>query len=372
MTTTKKTLLAAAVLAALAAGPANALKINPNGAGGGVIDIAGLDWNVGNLLSTPISNPANAGITQGLFVDAYGFNVPIKATNSVTALEFGSVIQAYTQASLSTFNLSNGGSGLGELGAAGEWTFVMGFAEQVIDFAAGALTETATFGAIKGGVNYFKIYYSPVADSENLLGTNFENGTLVLSGTVNPYGGIGADGTSSFSAQGTFPGSQTQPTTIKNLDDYPLGDNDYTKIRTITGGGDGSLLVNIDTINSAFILEDITQLNISFTTQQRLNFNTADPSSCMWNGSAFVTAAGNGYACGSAGDTGTIGAVNGLKSGSYAWLNGGATYTAAPNELLQVDASSSIPSNPVPEPMSVALMGIGLVGLGFVRRSRKS
>jgi len=374
----RKNLLPLAVAAALgASGAAQAVYISPSGGGAGaadVINIASIDWGVNSLLITPTSATDITSIDLALPGGGNLADIANQPT-AVPDLTLGSIVQAFSQARLATFDVV-GSTPVGTAPGL-EWTFVTGFAEQVYDFALSATqgNSSAYFGTVTGGTNYFEIYAGS-SDSNALTGENYANGTLILSGVVLPTTDVGNNATtSSFNANATQPSAQNQPTSIQNLDIFDDGNapvDDYPAIDTITGNGSGGIVVQITSLDSSYFLDDITTLDINYTTQQRLAFNTQDPASCMYDGSGLILAAGNGYgSCdpGAGTPTGSVGAYNGLASGNYNWLNGGAAFAAAPNEILQIDASSSLPSA-VPEPATLALLGVGIAGIGAGRRLR--
>lgn len=323
----KKVLVGALMAASLGmASSANAFLISPSGGAvaGDVIDVASLDWRPGSLLASCV-NCAGTGQVSDILV--------------------GDTVLALAHADLGTFDPVGGGPGIAPSGV--EWTFVTGFEELVVS----ATAPSATFNTVAGGTNFFEIW-AEAPTSSMLAGTGFNTGTLILSGTVNAFDGL--NGATTFTVLSDVPGA------------FPLdsnGSDAYPGYSTITGVGGGQVAVSIDPTsvdNNYFVGGSFDSLLMSFLTQQNLPFQTADPSSCFWNGTSTITGAGNGLGCGVAGDFGTIGTHNGGAGANLA--------LAGNNTIFQSDASSTMPGAVVPEPGSLALMGLGLVLLGRMRK----
>jgi hypothetical protein len=330
----------AALASAMMAGTASAALINPDAGGiDAVVNADVIDIAPGNALVTCVqcwsfvdtNNPAN--------------NV---ATDDVTIAVAGSLIQNFGQARVSALqDLNNNNVSSGNFNNAYEWTVSFGFLEVITANIPGITTNTAI---IDGGVNFFEIYFDATNNANNLAGTGFDDGTLILSGSILALDQLnGVNGTTNFAPNGIFGDLDTN------------GANDYVGQTTVNGTGGGQLEIEIDFQNPLFFIQDITGFNVDVNTQLNLPFNAVDPSSCFDgiaganNGGTMLGAGGGHGPCDPVASTGSIGAFNGVDG---------------PNVMFVLDPTATI-TGVVPEPASVALLGIGFAAFGGLSAKRR-
>lgn len=269
----------------------NSVTIDPDGPGGKPpIVVGSLDWNVGNFLA------------QG---GAAAF-----------AAGEGATFKGYYQARLQGFNDANGDPIAGALNGI-EWTATAELTERVTGSGNIGGNPTATFGLAEG-TNIFRIYYDDTPDANNLAGTGFNNGTLILEATVNAI-----DGVFTITKFGSDSGTQL-------FDQF--GADNYGGKESIYGSGAADLQAEVEFWDSSFFQDFVEQLTLTFfNTSEVLPFRQVNPSR------QFVDAAGNPIVP-------VLGQING-ESG--------------PDVQLQVDANQSFSVIPVP---AAAWMGLTLLG----------
>ncbi|MDD5035780.1 MAG: PEP-CTERM sorting domain-containing protein [Methylococcaceae bacterium] len=230
-----------------------------------------------------------------------------------------------------------------------ELTFVTGFGEKGFARTVSPTQSAATFTYdSRGSVNYFEIWANTgsALKSNNITGAGFNDGTLIFSAHVE-------------SSSGNFTNDSSG--TLPNIDTFTNNaTSKWGSLKTVTGTGGTQIMLHIDSANASYF-PDFKYLNhyATFNTQNNLNFSQTDPSHCLVNkagGTANSFCDTNALNTDLTGQNPNTNAINGLPNG----IN--------KDVLLQQYATLSL----LPEPTTLSLLGLGMLGFGLRRASRQS
>jgi hypothetical protein len=272
------------------------ILFDPTGTGntGGALNVSALDLNVGNSLYQSI--------------------------NSLLVNETNQAVTHYYQASVGSLTGIDSNPILGSgVGSDYELTLVMGAPELA------TVNGNTTQFSLGSGSSFFELFYDTAVNSSNLNGTGFNDGTLILSGTVS-------------AASGVLSRSNAAPTALDHFHT-----NNYPSISTLSVVGGGSYTVAINSVNTNYIVGP-APADLSFVianTSDITPFNSTNPSGQFFNGSGLFTP--------------SLSSVNGQGADFQTQADGNASF----------ESSSEI----VPEPSTFVLATIGVLGArAFLRR----
>ncbi|HYN79022.1 MAG TPA: PEP-CTERM sorting domain-containing protein, partial [Lamprocystis sp. (in: g-proteobacteria)] len=303
--------------------------------GGGVSNVTTLEW----YTSPVISIGGNSA-----FAVAAGLVPGVNCATFTAACQF----DVYSHGILGSFNPSATGAGDGNLNDTYQITFEFGFREAVTTASAPlGGPNVATFAFVSGAPNYFRMYYSAGGNNANFLnGTGFTTGTLMLAGTLSPA-------TTYVSG---FTGNSTD---IVDFDQFDTAN--WVGQQSISGGGYSSTL-NISVapgtggyLNPVYFpgIGSIDRFALSGL-GQTLPFSSIDPSKDFYWDSTGVGK--------------TLGTR--LNQNTLTTINNGINGADGTGTIFAIDTSSAISGTAIPEPTTLALIGLGVLGAGMSRHRR--
>jgi len=256
-------------------------------------------------------------------------------------LTVGSTFQLYYQATLSGLINAKGITVAPTgLGTNYQITAVASFTEVVTSFNAATGMATFALASNQASSSFFELYYNAAAVANNLKGTGFNVGTLILAGTpapTKPSVGI-------FSLSTDAKGNRQ----VQAMDQFVT--NHYPNVNTVVGSGSALIASTVTYINPAFFKTALSQ--VSFNSSLVTPFAQTSPASM------FISHSG----AGNPDITPNLGTVNGLNGKDF---------------QFQADAYASFnaatPSvTPIPEPSSLLQAGLGMLGILVFASSRRA
>jgi len=300
------------------AASADTFLFNPNGTGTtGAVSATILDWLPGNTLAV---NGAPVSV--------------------------GSIVQDFFQANLNS--VVNGSTSVFTNGTGGlNFTVVAGFSEQTVSTNVAGGFGTAVFdntAATAGLPSFFRVCAQSTVGND-LTGAGFActDANAILTGTLSDI--IGANVTTNF----------TNPAGL--LDQF--GADNWGGQLSETSTGAANIAVRVTSVNTGYfpdLLLGSTIVTALTNTSLVTPFNQQNPSYCLSTATNSSTSGTTACNNGSIQAFGTLGGINGLNG---------------PNFLFQADANTTVTRTTVPEPASLALLGLGLAAVSFVSRRGK-